>query len=134
MVSETIRLRVDESAYCEVEVTRLGTATFRLESTPLLAIEPVYAGDVIEAAQTTDGTLQFVRVVERASMRHYAWVVPKAWVSSAGRAAYLEAVKAAGGQCEQQFGGLLHVHVPADSAFDAEGELDRHLKSEWPEA
>jgi hypothetical protein len=67
-------------------------------------------------------------------MRHFSWVVPRGWSDSRERDAYLERVEAAGGTWEQLAGGVLYVHIPNDSAFDAEAELDRHLKTEWPEA
>jgi len=40
---------------------------------------------------------------------------------------YAEDVIAADGGWERLFGGLLYVHVPADSLFDVERELERRM-------
>jgi hypothetical protein len=132
--STTIQLRFDAMRYESVDVVPLPARQFRLEHTPLLSSEPVYTGDVIEAEHLPDGIHQFLRVVERAPMRHYAWVVPRGWHDSPDRAAYVAKVENAGGRWEQVFGGVLRVHIPSESAFDPEAELDRHLRSDWPEA
>jgi len=132
--STTIRLRFDEASHESVDVVPVGTHQFRLNDTPLLATEPVFAGDVIEAVVQADGTSRFVRVLEYAPLRHYSWVVPRNWVESAARDAYVARVEAVGGTWEQSLGGLLHVHIPVEASFDADAELDRYLKSDWPEA
>jgi hypothetical protein len=124
-----IRLRFDETADESVEVTTLAPGRFRLEETPLLGADTVYAGDVIEAQPLRDGTHQFRRVSQRAPLRHSSWLVPPAFVASARFRAFTTAVEAAGGSWERIMGGLLLVHVPEESAFDAEKELDRHLAS-----
>jgi hypothetical protein len=134
MDDSTIRLRFDGARHEDIEVTRLRDHQFKLTETPLLATVAVHAGDVIEAEPLADGTHRFVRVVDRSPMRHFSWVVPRGWFDSPARDAYLERVEAAGGTWEQISGGVLYVHIPSDSAFDAEAEFDRYLKTEWPEA
>jgi hypothetical protein len=132
--STTIPLRFDEASHETVAVVPVGARRFRLKDTPVLATEPVFAGDVIEVAPESDGTCRFLRVLDRAPLRHHSWVVPRGWAESVARRAYLGQVEAVGGTWELAFGGLLHVHIPADASFDAEAELDRYLKSDWPEA
>jgi hypothetical protein len=132
--STTIRLRFDEATHETVEVIPVGGHRFRLQDTPLSATEPVFAGDVIEVASRPDGTFGFVRVFERAPLRHYSWVVPRGWAASVAHREYVAQVEAVGGTWEQVMGGLLHVHIPNEASFDAEAELDRYLKSDWPEA
>ena len=129
-----IRLSFDAASHETVEATALAPGRFRLEDTPLLAPEPVYAGDVVEADPRPDGTYRFRRVADAAPMRHYSWVVARAFTESPAFRAYTEAVVAAAGRWEGAFGGLLLVHVPRDSAFDAEGELSRYLAAARPEA
>ena len=130
----TVRLRLDEASQEQIEAVLLTAHRLRLEETPLLGSEPIHAGDIVEVDRLPDGTYQFLRVIDRAPMRHYAWVVPEGWHDSPDRDAYVAKVEAAGGRWEQTFGGLLRVHVPLDSAFDAEAELDRYLGSDWAEA
>src|SRR5689334_6224119 len=110
--TKTIKLRFDDSTYQTAEVTRLGASLFRLEQTPLAAVEPMYRGDIIETEPLADGTDRYVRIVERAPMRHYSWIVARSWAESADRAAYIAKLTAAGGSVEQYMGGVFHVHVP----------------------
>lgn len=132
--STTIQLRFDDMSHEEVEVVPSGARRFRLQDTPAFATDPVFAGDVIEAAPLADGTHRFIRVLERAPLRHYSWVLPRGWSDSPVRDVYLARVEAAGGTWEQLFGGVLFVHIPVESSFDAEAELDRYLKSDSTEA
>ena len=130
----TIELRSDDLGYGSVDVVRLSERQFRLEDTPLLSSEPMYAGDVIETELLADGTHRFLRVVAQAPMRHYSWMVPRGWHDSPRRDAYIAKVEGAGGHWEQFMGGLLYVHLPLESPFDAEGELAQYLGADAPEA
>jgi hypothetical protein len=94
----------------------------------------VYAGDVIEAELLADGIYHFLGVVERAPLRHHSWVVPRGWLESPHRDAYIASVESVGGTWEQVLGGVLYVHIPAEVDFDAEAELDKYLSLGWPEA
>jgi hypothetical protein len=127
-----IRLRFDEAAHETVEVTELAPGRFRLEVTPLLGAETVYAGDVIEADRRRDGTHRFRRIAQRAPLRHCSWGVPRDFVGSPRYQAFGAAVEAAGGRWEGIMGGLLIVHVPVEAEFDPEAELKRHLASDEP--
>ena len=129
-----IQLRFDTTSHEDLNVAPFATRQFRLLDTPLLSSEAVNAGDVIEAELLPDGTYRFLRIVERAPMRHYSWVVPQGWSESPGREAFMAKVEGAGGRWEHLLGGLLYVHIPVDSTFDPEAELDRYLSSDWPEA
>ena len=66
-----------------VAVTLLRPNVYRLEWTPLIIWgdeEPgleLYLGDIIETQMQADGTLRFLRVLERSQFRHYDWLVPK---------------------------------------------------------
>ena len=115
-------------------VERLGPTRFRLQESPLSATTPVYAGDLIEVEPRSDGSYRFARIVDAAPMRHHSWVVPWGWFESADAHAFMSSVEACGGTWEQSLGGLLHVHIPRAASFDAEVELDRYLKNDWPDA
>ena len=132
--STTIRLRFDGTSHETVDAVPLAAGRFRLQESPLFASDAVHAGDLVAAERLPDGTHRFVRVIERAPFHHYAWVVPQGWLASPDRAAYVAAVEAAGGRWEEALGGVLLIHVPLGSSFDAAAELDRYLKSDWPEA
>ena len=132
--STTIHLRFDDTSHEEIPAVRVRDRWYRLQATPLLSPEPIHAGDVIEVALLEDGTHRFLRVVERPAVRHYSWVVPRGWLQSPDRHSYIAKVEAVGGTWEQELGGVLHVHIPTEAPFDAEAELDRYLRSDWPEA
>ena len=129
-----IRLRFDDHSHETVAALEVSPGRFRLEATPVFAHEPVYLGDLIEAKPLPDGTHRFIDLVGRAPMRHHSWVVPQSFVASVDYTAFTRAVEAAGGSVESVMGGVLYAHVPENSPFDAAAELDRYLKSDWPDA
>lgn len=83
-------------------------------------------GDTIETQTKSDGTLVFVRVLERAKFRHYSWVVSKEY--SIQIYEFGASVEAAGGSWKGLMEGLLLVHLPFASNFDVEIELDRYIE------
>lgn len=121
---------MDTTGSEEVYVQPVGPGLFRLEHTPIWANRednPLYLGDVVELAPQSDGTYEFVRVAERAPLRHLDWVVPRRFVESEEYQRFGAAVEAAGGRWEGIFGGLLFVHLPLDSTFDADAELGHRI-------
>ena len=114
-----------------VWVTFLGTNTYRLEETPVWNDDdaPVYFGDVIELELQPDGTHRFNRIVERAPLQHYSWVIHKFFADSPQYHEFRNAVMKEGGACELIMGGWLLVHVPLSSHFDIERELDNCILS-----
>jgi hypothetical protein len=126
-MSETIRLKVDQATTETIQITDLGNSRLRLEATPLSAALPLYRGDVVEVAVVDPATFRLVRVVQRAAYLHQSWVVGRGFSDSSEHGSFCTAVEAAGGSVETLLGGLLHVHLPEGSLFDADGELDRAL-------
>jgi hypothetical protein len=129
-----IKLRFDDDSHENVQVTELAPGHIRLQDTPLLAPEPVYSGDIIEAEQLPDGTYRYLRVLERAPMRHYSWLVPRSFVESPAYRAFASEIERAGGHWEGVAGGTLHAHLPQASILDAEAVLRRYLSSGSSEA
>ena len=127
--SQMVDLSFAEGATETLYVTQLTPTCFRLRETPVTGPEEeeLYLGDVIEVELRPDGTYYFVRVVERAPMRHYSWIVPEFFVKSPQYGEYGAAVEAAGGAWEGLMNCWLLVHVPTGSTFDADGELDRSI-------
>jgi hypothetical protein len=126
--ARSINLLVDNATE-GVEVECVGNGLYRLEDSLISAWEDssVYAGDVIEAEPLPDGTHRLVRVVERSPMRHSFWILPRRYRESSEFDAFLAAVDAAGGRWESVWGGMLWVHLPPESGFDAEGALARGI-------
>ena len=125
-----IKLRLDESGWETVNVRPVGDNCYRLLDTPLWWDQekcPLHIGDVIEAESLADGTHQFLRVSERAALRHYDWILPGSFIESPEYASFCAAIVVAGGGWERAMGGLFWAHLPADTAFDAQAELDRRI-------
>jgi hypothetical protein len=131
-----IQLETDDGAGAEtVAVEPLAGEQFRLEVTPVFANlehEPFYANDVVELEMVAAGVYRFVRVVERAPLQHFDFLVPEAFARSPECRAFCDDVIAVGGGWERVFGGLLYVHVPVDSPFDVAGELKRWMAAARP--
>jgi len=66
-----------------------------------------------------------VRVLET-RWRHHSWLVARGWTDTQDASSYFAAVAAVGGKHEILAGGLLLVHLPIASPFDAQAELDRY--------
>ncbi|HEX6533509.1 MAG TPA: hypothetical protein VF041_02875 [Gemmatimonadaceae bacterium] len=125
-----IQFRTDDTFAEGIFVELLGPGLYRLEETPALAnggADPIHAGDVVELEALPDGSHRLVRVVTRSPMRHYQWVVPRELVESGELRDFLDAVENEGGSWERVFGGVLYVHLPPESALDADVELTRRV-------
>jgi len=124
------RLSFSDGGNETIPLSVISSNIFRLEGTPVWEIEPeLYFGDSIEVEPQTDGTLRFVRLVERGQFRHYRWDIHQQFIDSSQYGEFTAAVEAAGGQWERVMGGFLFVHIPSASSFDAEGEFKRSYKS-----
>ena len=129
-----VRLRAYDKTELTVRVTPLPESRYRFEETPFLAMapEPLHFGDVVEAELRGDGTHEITRIVERAPLRHYSWVITRQFYESEGYRTFVAAVTAAGGRWERLFGGVFMVHIPQGSSFDAGAELDKWTSDDWP--
>jgi hypothetical protein len=67
-------------------------------------------------------------MVDKARMREFSAVLSERLVDAGVFAAYCDAVMQAGGMWERLFGGILVVHVPVESKFDPELELDQVIE------
>jgi len=123
-----LRLAVDES----LEVEILDEDRARLLQSPAASIPPAFAGDVVEFCRERDDRHRLVRVLET-RWRHHRWLIARGWTDTQDASRYFAAVAAAGGRHEILAGGLLLVHLPIASPFDAQAELDRYSSSESAE-
>ena len=126
-MAQMIRMQLDEITTETLEVTELATGLFRLESSPIGAPQPLYRGDTVEVVPVNPGTVRKVRVVERAPFSHQSWVVTRLFPGSREYVKFVQDVEAAGGSVENALGGVLRAHLPVNSSFDADAELDRAL-------
>ncbi len=122
-----IKLRFDDTSTENLQATELAPGRFRLLDTPFSASESVYSGDIVEAGPLPDGTYRFLRVFERAPMRHYSWMVPRSFVQSSAYSSFTTEIERAGGHWEAVFGGILYAHLPQASTLDVEATLQRYL-------
>ncbi len=128
---EIVWISFAEGEKGNVLVTTLGANTHRLEWTiiPIVPTPELYWGDVIETTAQADGTLRFLRIVSRGSFRHSMFLLSQAFLDSAEFTTFCNAVDNAGGKWERVMGGLVFVHIPDSSSFNAEVELERHMAS-----
>jgi hypothetical protein len=123
-----IELTSDGFLYEPVEVSELVPGQFLLHWSALWMEEPAFLGDVIEAEPDEKGGYRFRRVVERSGMRTMDWLLPREVTESAELAELCDAIERHGGLWERVTGGCLFIHLPPDSVFDAEKELERVLE------
>lgn len=135
---DTLLVSVAERDDENVTFLALAPNVYRIEETPPFGfgglVEPeldfeLGLRDTIETELKADGTHRFVRVVKRAELRHFDFLLPLQFAESRQCAEYVTAVEAAGGIWERIMGGLLLVHIPLDSKFDAEAELNRFMRA-----
>lgn len=117
----------------EIIAVFLASNMYRIEETPLLFETDLelYWGDTVELELLGNGQYRFIRIIER-TFNHHSWILPNTFLNSPQLDEFLAAVMAAGGNWEQVFEGMLFVHIPHNSDFDAGAELDRRLKSVPP--
>jgi len=128
-----LRLAVDTNGNQSLEVEILDGDRVRLLQSPRLSMPPAFAGDVVEIRRESGDRLRLVRVLET-RWRHHSWLVARGWADTQHASNYFAAVAAVGGKHELLAGGLLLVHLPIASPFDAQAELDRYSSSESAES
>jgi hypothetical protein len=112
----------------QLSLTPLASGTYRLEESPLLH-DSINLGDVIAAQLIGDEAVRFVSILQKSSYSTLRWLISKSVVDSEGLSKFLDNVTAAGGLWERAIGGLLILHIPRSSAFNAESEFKLHTGS-----
>jgi len=107
----------------DLPLTHLEGNQHRVEFSSLLADPRVFWGDVIEINPTGDKSADFVRVVKLSGFRVYCRIIRPETIESPLFQGFLETIMQLGGNWERAFGGVLMVHLPADTEFDLEREL-----------
>ena len=123
-----------EGGECEeIMVASLASNAYRLEETPLLleTAPELYWGDIIELEVLGNGQYRYVRVIKR-EYTHHSWLLDDTILNSPHLDEFLAAVMATGGNWERILGGMLIVHIPHTSNFDAVAELARRWKAASP--
>ncbi len=106
----------------QLSLTSLGSGSYRLEESSFFD-DSINLGDVIAAEPIDEGRIRFVSVLGKSSYVTLRWAISKKVAESEGLTRFLEQVAAVGGLWEQAMGGMLILHLPQGSAFDAEGEF-----------
>ena len=115
-------------------VTPLGSGEYRLEQDPLSCLIadrprdlkdlPNY-GDVIAAEVIGPGALRFVKVVERAPLKRFQFLIPRDIAESRALEIVLSKVEAITGHWERVMGGVLIIYLPKDCNYDPSKEILR---------
>jgi len=112
----------DEELSVSLPVTRVGTNLYRLDAAPHLSEAAGYA-DIVEAVPAEDGSLRFVRVVERSGWNTHCFVLSREAIEGEAVQAVLRDVLQSGGYWEAVFGGCLFICLPPGSTFDPASAL-----------
>ncbi|MCB9882038.1 MAG: DUF4265 domain-containing protein [Planctomycetes bacterium] len=98
--------RVTES----LEVTRIGSRQYRLDSVPVFA-EGYEFGDVVVADEVEPGHLRVFRIVSRSCWRNFDYCLTAEALDSERIRGALMRVDEIGGYWERIFGGILYVCI-----------------------
>jgi hypothetical protein len=112
----------------QLSLTSLGGGSYRLEESSFFD-DTINLGDVIAAEPMNEGRIQFVSVLRKSSYVTLRWAISKKVAESEGLTRFLEQVGAVGGLWEQAMGGMLILHIPQGTAFDAEREFKDQTRS-----
>jgi len=106
----------------QLSLTLLGSGSYRAEESSLVD-DSINLGDVI----ANEGGIRFLSVSQKSSYTTLRWTISKSAAESEGLPRFLKQVAEVGGLWEQVMGGLLILHIPQSSAFDAKREFKRHI-------
>jgi hypothetical protein len=135
----TIRLHYDPNGSGtpwvaeELEAEEVEPGRFRLLETPLFAEGTLNTYDVVSVDEQADGGYSLREVVERSGYHTHALTLSAEFISSPEFVAFCEEVRAAGGNCEQLFGGVVRVVLPPGAEYDPHTAV-RALQSPRPPA
>ncbi|PYX52990.1 MAG: hypothetical protein DMG76_27355 [Acidobacteria bacterium] len=107
-------------------LTLLGSGSYRAEESSLVD-DSINLGDVI----ANEGGIRFLSVSQKSSYTTLRWTISKSAAESEGLPRFLKQVVEVGGLWEQVMGGLLILHIPQSSAFDAKREFKRQIGQSW---
>jgi hypothetical protein len=110
-----------------VEVTQIGINLYRIEedicsfliaeTEDELDSTPRYK-DIIHAATIEKGTVQFIDVYERASMKRYDFILGEEVFELDAFHSLQQEVIDMGGHVERHFGGMLLISIPDELSYD----------------
>ena len=110
----------------QLSLTLLGSGSYRAEeSSPV--DDSINLGDVISAEPINEGGIRFFSVSQKSSYTTLRWTISKSAAESEGLPRFLKQVAEVGGLWEQVMGGLLILHIPQSSSFDAKREFKRQI-------
>ena len=115
----------DEQVTVTLKLTPVGSRLYRICSIPMM-IERVAFGDVIEADPRSDGSLRFVRAVEKGGWRTYYFLLPAELTESERITEVQNRVLSLGGYWERVLGGLLFLCLPPASDYDPTEDVRRN--------
>jgi hypothetical protein len=113
----------------QLRLTPLDSGHYRAEESSLLN-DSINLGDELTAKLIGEGEISFLHVSQKSPYVTLRWLISETVIKSDGLDRFLEQVTGAGGLWERALGGLLILHLPRESAFDAEREFTRQTDLE----
>ena len=113
-------------------LTRVGENRYRFEVDPLSCLYvdsereltrlPQYQ-DEFEAETISENRIRFKKVLKRAPLKRYSWVIWKEIAESTKLEEFFVKISSEGGYWERIFGGIMTVYMPKDSKMNIENEF-----------
>jgi hypothetical protein len=120
--TRTYTVRFEEGWSEQVSLTPLGSERYRAEESSL-ANDSINLGDVIAGSRIDEGEIKFLNVSQKSSYVTSRWIIPKSAAESDGLTIFLKKLTDIGGLWERALGGVLIIHLPDGTAFDADREF-----------
>lgn len=92
-------------------------------------VEAASYGDIIEVKELVDGTLLFIKVIEKSPLQTYDFLLPIHIVNSLLFKDFLKDVSADGGYWETLFGGVVNIYLPQTSKINPHIVVEKICKS-----
>jgi hypothetical protein len=108
----------------QLDLVPLSTGLYRAEESSLLH-ESITLGTVIAAETISDTDIRFLSVFQNSPYITKTWLISEDVMESARLVQFLEEASRAGVRWERALGGLLLLHLPPGSLFDADREFKR---------
>jgi hypothetical protein len=105
-----------------LDVTQVDVDMYRIEETPIFN-PGISMGDIIRVREER-GVYYYQETVRKSNLKRHAWLLTQKAACSPEINTFKGRVTGSGGYWEQIFGGLVVIHIPMNSALDAQAEME----------
>ncbi|MNZ68403.1 hypothetical protein D3C78_866680 [compost metagenome] len=109
-----------------LDVTEMEENIYKIEENPVFT-EKVSYGDVIKVRKAKDIAI-YIETVKKSRFKRYNWLLSKEVIHSFELRILKSKIAQWHGKCEQVFGGIFIVNLPANSTIDINEEVQKVIK------